>query len=509
MGLVVLLGGSIFYSSVKNKEYINPQALKVWIPSGFEILKNKNINDIKMIRELENRTNSKLHFFDVRNDIENSFKTLMAAPMEMNMIYYNWSYSQLKSSYDNRIIIDLTPYIEKYMPNLKARFADNPTLYQHTSPNKSYYFPTLVKNNYSDIVLAMRSDWARQANIKKIETLQDYINVIIKQKELFREKKLHNQSKFYLGLSGYQNHIDVLMNAFNTSSSIYWNTKKTKLIYGPASDEFREYLKFLKSLTKQDLLDPTNFNKDNVDFEKYFLNNESASIIAPYDEAIKLERYSNKNQDNISLEFLPLLANLNNYNPKYSATKVLNSGWAITSNTSEEDRIKLVKTIDYLYSDEGIELMNWGILNETFTENNAVKKFRPNILDENDVYQIAISDYVKGDLLYSDNKVSYSMLDEEGKKIINENRFKEDYSFVAANAYYTKEEQEELNNLKVAINTFMEETTMNFIFKEIDPSKDVHWEEYLDTLSKMGLSRYMEIETNAWKRMNENSYNGD
>ena len=496
------------YSSVNNKEYIDPQAIKIWMPSGFEILKNKNINDIKMIKELEKRTNSNFHFFEVSNDIENSFKTLMATPMEMNMIYYNWTYSQLKSSYDNRIIIDLTPYIEKYMPNLKARFAENPTLYQYACPNKCYYFPTLIKNNYSDIVLAMRTDWVKKANIKKIETLQDYVKVMLQQKKLFNEKKLQNQSNFYLGLSGYQNNIDVLMNAFNTSSSIYWNTERTKLIYGPASDEFRKYLIFLKSLTKQDLLDPTNFDKNNVDFEKYFLNNESASIIASYDEAIKLERYSNKNKDNISLEFLPLLANLNNYNSKYSVTKVLNSGWVITSNTSEQDRIKLVRAIDYLYSDEGIELMNWGILNETFTENNGSKKFKPNILDENDAYQIAISDYVKGDLLYSDNNVSYSMLDEKGKKVINENRFKKDYSFIEPKAYYIKEEQEELNNLNISINTFMEETTMNFIFKKIDPSNDKQWKEYIDTLSKMGLPRYLEIETNAWKRMNENSYKG-
>lgn len=507
IGIMILLGGSIFYSSVKNKENIDPQAIKIWMPSGLEILKKKDINNIEMIQELEKRTNTNLHFFGVSGDISSSFNTLMASPMEMNMIYYNWTDSQLKSSYDNGIIIDLTPYIEKYMPNLKARFAENSVLYQYSSPGgKCYYFPAVVKNNYSDIVLAMRSDWIKQTNIGKIETLQDYLKVMLEQKKLFNEKKLINQSDFYLGLSGYQNYIDILMNAFNTSSSIYWNSEKTKLIYGPASNEFREYLKFLKSLAKQNLLDPTNFDNNQVDFEKYFLNSESASIIVPYDEAVKLEKYSIANKDNISLEFLPLLANLNNYNQKYSNVKVLNSGWVITSNTSEEDRIKLVKMIDYLYSDEGIELMNWGVLNKTFTEDKGIKKFKPDILGNDEVYQVAISDHVKGDLIYSDNNVSYSMLDEQGKKIINENRFKKDYSFIEPRGYYTKEEQEELSDLKTAINTFMEETTMNFILKDIDPNNDEQWKEYVDTLNKMGLPRYLQIEMDAWKRMNGNRY---
>ena len=49
---------------------------------------------------------------------------------------------------------------------------------------------------------------------------------------------------------------------------------------------------------------------------------------------------------------------------------------------------------------------------------------------------------------------------------------------------------------------------MNFIYSSIDPSDDGDWQDYLDTLESFGMEEYLEIQLDAWERMQLRQYEG-
>ena len=60
--------------------------------------------------------------------------------------------------------------------------------------------------------------------------------------------------------------------------------------------------------------------------------------------------------------------------------------------------------------------------------------------------------------------------------------------------------------MKTALESFTEETSMNFIFQSIDPSDDLQWQEYLDVLYGLGLEQYLDMELQASERMEAVTY---
>ena len=55
----------------------------------------------------------------------------------------------------------------------------------------------------------------------------------------------------------------------------------------------------------------------------------------------------------------------------------------------------------------------------------------------------------------------------------------------------------------MSISTFVDETSMNFIYKSIDPADDGEWQEYLDTLQSFGAEEYIRIQKAAYERMQQ------
>lgn len=493
--LTVFMGG---------KEEERTADLSIWYPGGYEILSDRELNDVEAVVQMEDCLGISCDFSGVTGELDSAFQTQMLDLEGIDAVFYRFSPEQLRSSWRNGQILDYTKYLDK-LPHLTRLFKENPLLYQYASVDgKCLLFPGVRENCFREEILGLRRDWMEQAGITEIDDLSDLEDLFRAERELFEEGKLRGQDKYFVGLSSWNGYIENLLRVFGTSKGLYWGEEG--LTYGPSTEEYRAYLIWLKSLYQEKLLDANVYETETTAFEKYFLNGTSGAILTAGNHAARLERYSKVNGDNITLEYinLDLLSKKPAiYQPKDREMQVLEFGFVINAEISEEKLMKLLKVIDYLYSDEGMELFNWGMPEKHWVMQDGRRVYRQELSGTQESYEAAMAPYVKPDMLRTDRMTALNMLAEAPRKAVLDAPEVQDYSFDRPRGYYTENEQKWLDQHEVSISTFVNETSMNFIYKSINPADDKNWQEYLDTLEEFGVKEYVEIQERAYERMQQ------
>lgn len=507
LALLIICGMSMYSSNDKIPQPTTSD-LRIWFPSGYELMKKKDMNDIAIVHELEKRLNIPLYYKNVSGDIDSMFQAQMSDLADVDMLFYNMSPSMLNAGLENERFYNYYDDIDQ-MPNLKKQFEQHPELYDKACPdNVCILFPSTKEHAYVDMVLAYRDDWAKQVGVDELTNLDDVSTMLKAQKQLFNEGQLAQQDKYYIGLSSFNSYVRILLNMFETSDSIHWDKEHKQLLYGPSTSMYRSYLLYLKDLFQHGVVDPRLFEPSMTDMEKFFLNSQSGAILTNYAHANKLSAYAYANGDSIPLTYVypyQLKEHKAIYSVEDKAYQVSDFGYVIKAGLSEQKQQQALAYIDYLYSDEGMQLYNFGIEGTHFTKEKDTKRYMDKITKENEYYPIAISTYVKPDLLRVDKMSDFTMLQQDAQTQIQETAYEDDYSFVVPKGFYTKEERELVNTIEISLATYVEETSMNFIFKDIDPSDPAQWNSFVEGMQHMGLSDYMEIQYKAYERSINNT----
>lgn len=500
--LLIICAISMYFTDDQTQEP-SQNDLRIWFPSGYEIMKKVDMNDIEIISELEKRLDIPLYYKSVSGDIASLFQTQMSDLSDVDLLYYTFDQAQITSALHNDLFMDYTAYLDK-LPHLVEQFEKHPELYQKACPNNQcVVFPATKEHAFSNLVIAYRSDWAKQAGYEQITNLTELQDMLNKERSLFEKKELKQQGTYFLGLSSYRSYINSFMRLFETSDETY--KEKDELVYGPITEEYREYLSYLKGLYQQELLDPRLYETSETDMEKFFLNSQCSAILTTYDHAKQLQAFSVVNGDDIPLSYVSmeqLYQQKDSYRKEDRRYQVLDFGYVIKAGLSEEKRNQALAYIDYLYSEEGMELTNFGIKDVHYEDTAYGKRYLSKITEGNTYYPIAISSYVKQDLLRIDASSDFTMLDEEIQQQIDMDHAFIDHSVENPDGYISEDKQELMSNIQVSLETFVQETSMKFIFRDVDPNDDEDWKDYVNGLYHMGLKEYMEIQESAMQKRN-------
>lgn len=513
--LVLFVAAAVFVLMDHGKTE-EPEAsdICIWYPSGYELLHKQTLNDVEVIRQIEEKLDVPLYFTGTSGDLDSAFSVVMGDLEGTDAVFYRFDAGQLRSSYENGQILDYREYLDR-MPNLSRLFEENPLLYQYACVDgHCLLFPSTLENAYEDVLLAVRSDWKEQAGYTRggvyAWSLAELEQMFLKQKLLFEEKRLAPMDEYFVGLSSYNGFIEHLLPLYKTSAGLYWNQDRDGLIYGPSTEEYRRFLTDMKRMYQEGLLDSHIYDSSDTNFEKYLLNSTSSAVLATSGQIEKLEGYAAENGDSLPLEYINLYSMAGEeavlYDAKGRKDRVLEFGFVINSDIGEEKLEKLLRFIDYLYSDEGMEYTNWGEPGRHYEEQDGLRVYSPKLLKDGEYYGISMALYVKQDLLRTDRSVNLNMSSEKSRKCILLRSYEADRSFTEPKGYYSEEGAFSRSDLKTALESFTEETSMNFIFQSIDPSDDLQWQEYLDALYGLGLEQYLEMELQASERMEAVTY---
>ncbi|MFV0504929.1 MAG: hypothetical protein ACK5LT_13335 [Lachnospirales bacterium] len=406
------------------------------------------------------------------------------------------------------IVLDILKYSDylEYYPNF-VKETNGGEAYAYNNDGTAYYFmdgfenPENITGAQSFTSFAYRFDILKNNNLVPASTLDEFNKLCEKLQELIDNGTIDanyvmsNSDKNYSFYRGF-------VGIFHTWDTTYWNGEKWS--FGPVEDNFREMLKYLNGLYNKGFIDPE-FATDNGDYctEKAVTGNH---LIVPTLWAGMAKMWNTQSTDETQEWGLAYLPENSAYGTPWKwgsrqTGKSLKDSMGVIISSDTEYPEWVVRMIDYQYSDEMIEMMNWGIEGETYTVNNGDHAFTEGILSAEDPVQAA-ADYGIMSSSACRTGIPFTPLTFEAstEMIPEEPWWNSDDGFYSGKYWFesgkiggdesvspydrppvlvlSDEEATTKAEFTISCETYAKENSLKFITGELDINDDAAWESY-------------------------------
>jgi len=487
-------------------------------PSGYPIVKEKvtinlmyskgptqgDWNELIYMKEMEKLTNIKMNGMAVDSTAFEEKKNLAFASGDLPDLI--WGGISIKDEHDYGVVGKvLQPYndlIDKYAPNFKKTMATYKDLKAKLSApdGKIYQLPYIADTlTVADSTLYMRMDWLTRTGLKKPTTTAELYNVA---------KAFQKLDPSYIPVSPYV--WDTLkmyfINAFGPYAEMWYDKDaQSKVVFVPATDSYKEMLKYLNKLYAEKLLDNEVFTqKPEVVMAK---SKENKVGMMTFGTLLLPTNFASGKYE---VELIVPLTSEFSSKPKvrdYPAKIGLGYGGMTNRNKYPE---ATMRWIDINYSDEDVApglntLSVWlGIRGVTWEYTNA---------DRSEYRRIIPADTKYSEVEYMTQKVSpgwglcklvfFAVPTGSFSQAMKANESVKNYFPYAVAPFpvqylrYTKEEQARVNTLRTDLETYVRQMEAKFV-SGAEPF--ANWDAYLANLKKIGLDEFLKILQAAYDR---------
>lgn len=403
-------------------------------------------------------------------------------------------------------LVPLNELIEKHAPNIKKFFEEYPQAvnYSGNGDGNIYFIPCSINNMEIGVskIYMVRQDWLDKLGLKVPTTIDEYHDMLVafKTKDpngngiadeipyFDREKGIYGILALY-GLPSYASH-----SGFD---------KNGEYFFAPITEEYKQAMKTAAQWRKEGLIDEEIFTRNNAR-EQLFGQNLAG---ATYDWTISTTGFNDIFAETVpGINIVPMRPVKNTKGDVYSVgvtSPYNNTGWGISTQVSKEDQIEIIKYMDYFMSDEGRDLMSYGIEGLSYTKDENGKL----IWSEAALaHETGVMDYLSsigalnfiGTVRRAD--VDRSLRSEVGLKAIE--LYSQDILATPwVQPIYTPEEIKVLDPISENIDTAIKEQQQKWFYGKEDV--DATWDAYIKKLESIGLDKYIEIVKTAAERMNK------
>lgn len=267
--------------------------------------------------------------------------------------------------------LPLDDLIDQYAPNIKKYLVENKEAMAQcaASDGKIYGIPML-----SAIRTAMgyniRQDWLDELNLEAPVTIDDWYNVLT----AFKTHDLNGNGAgdvtpliFDRAWENYfMNFADAWGIELNGTND-YWMIKDGKAVFAPILPETKEFLTTMAKWYTEGLIDSEFITREDTN-NYHILNNKAGATCywTGYVAAqnVNEEVLANDPDTNWQVIQPPVLTAGQEPKTYSQQAAVVNYSWGISS--SAENAVDIIKMFDYVYSDEGSMLFNFGIEGESY-----------------------------------------------------------------------------------------------------------------------------------------------
>lgn len=401
-------------------------------------------------------------------------------------------------------LIPLDDLIEKHAPNLKAFFEENPEVrkYSGIGDGKIYFIPNLTegKGNLISETYFIRQDWLDKLGLKTPTTIQEYHDVLL----AFKTQDPNGNGKadeipYFCSIRN----LNGLVQLFGTTTWHHADYKTGDYRFGPATEEYRNAMRELSKWFKEGLIDNEIFTRKSAR-EQLFGQNLGGST---HDYIVNTVKYNDILKESVPgfnlVGFLPP-ENANGDVVSFGALSKLNGrGWGISSTTDEKDLETLIKYFDFWMSEEGSDLISYGVEGVTYTrdENGEIVWS-----DEAYAHQGGITGYLfengTGHYIGAQRRsdLDRALCSENGKAV---------YDLYYGSGVLTphvlpaldfnEEEAAAISKYGTNVSTILDEYTQKWILGKADV--DATWDEYINKLNNQGLQEYTGAYKSAYARV--------
>ncbi len=233
-------------------------------------------------------------------------------------------------------------------------------------------------------LIGIRMDLLAEQNIATPTTFDEYYDALLKIKEAHPEMygfSTRNGTNYLIGNFAYSMGTGGFP-TFNTTRGMYLEPATNTYVYGPTDEKFTRVVEFLRKAYADGILHPdyANMDKDTM-FEKL----SNGELMSVYDNNSFISRTYNPALQQINPEaYFDILEPLKDQDGNIRAYRY-NKDWTdnvavISSRTEHPERI--VEMMNWLYTEEGSLLSNFGVEGEHYDMVDGVPTIKQELIDE-------------------------------------------------------------------------------------------------------------------------------
>ncbi|MFE5320649.1 extracellular solute-binding protein [Paenibacillus sp. NPDC056579] len=515
----------------ENKQ--SPTANKVNPPGQFPIVNEKiklkvlvrgnslveNFNTNGYTKWLENKTNVQVEWIvtDEKNYLEQLNLVLSSGDLPDVILNMGISPEQQMVYGEQGVFVSFTDLIEKYGPNTKKIFQEMPEVKDAvTAPGNKVYSLPYVNECYHcsmNFKMYVYKPWLDKLGLKEPATLDEFYQML----KAFKEKDPNGNGKpDELALAGATG-TRTLIDPFIMNSFIYDDGMKRMIVNGGKIDvvynkpEWKAGLQYLNKLYKEGLIAPQSFTQDDAGLKKIAENPDIAiagAMPAHSPSTITIV----EGPSGRWLDYQPI-APLKGPSGKQTAFwnpyDKIRSGNFIMTNTNKYPEATM-RWADVMYDFEANLYSNFGVENSSWSwpqpgdlgrdgqpakyrllipfgrvQNEGWAQYGLNYRTDKDWYagQAVLKLPDKEKMYYDITKKNYEP-------------FKPDIKTLVPPLFFPPSDSQVLAELDKTINDYVKTMIARFVTGDADIEKE--WNNYVSTLDKMNLKKYLEIYQKAY-----------
>lgn len=460
-------------------------------------------NENAFFQELEKRTNVHIEFQTVPQGSTDAFNLMIASGELPDLIYGPGSYQDgMDAAIDDGYYLDLTKYLDTYLSDYNKLRTKNADMERNSATDSGRI--AAVYQIYQTpqppwMGLMIRKDWLDELGLQVPKTTSEWETVLT----AFKEKE-GAYAPLSLGgpLGFYGQGFGVASGTGVFSDS--WINMDGKVTFNDTTDQMKEFLTVLADWYKKGLIDPDFMTKQSAFFaDTAMVTTGQTGVFNSMYTMADMFKATSKDSDFDVIAIRNPLPDSGAVGKVGFVTPVI-GGAAMAVSADSKNKEIAMKWLDYLFTEEGALLANYGIENDTFTYNGEGKPVFSEKITKNTeglamaqamaLYTLPPSllpcyyDWTRE--LAGVSESSVDMMSVWGEQ-------KVDYNY-PAQATMTNDENKEFASLYSNIQTYSSEWITQFITGVHDINTE--WDDYVNTIKELGIDRCVEIKQGALDR---------
>ncbi|MDR1531735.1 MAG: extracellular solute-binding protein [Clostridiales bacterium] len=322
--------------------------------------------------EIYKRTGVKLEIEAIPgSDFSEKQQTMIATNNMPDILYDTYNIPDFAASGVFAVVSD---YLD-IMPNFSALLAETPDFKKLYIEGNLYYIPVMGRYIYRFGRSPMiRADLLAETGLSEPETFDDLYALLKAIKDKYPDTyPLANRN-------GTANLFTCLAYSFGSGNSMYFEPDQGKYLFGQAHEEFEPVLEFLANLYAEGLLDPDYAVASSSQWQEKLASGRSSfffdnpSFAANFNKALA--------ETDPAMKFAPIPIPASANGPARGLFYEKHDRGATTIGASSQNVDIAMRLMDFLYSEEGCDLTNFGLEGRQYTVSDDVYTLDPGIVAE-------------------------------------------------------------------------------------------------------------------------------
>lgn len=457
-------------------------------------------NDMPIIKEIMDKTGIIFKWEPAPSDgdqYKEKFNILIAGG-DIPDIMINSDKLVLNRGGVNGVFEPLNDYIDKYMPNVKAKLEGKPEVAKAiTNYDGNIYYLARMTAVKPLNILIVRQDWLDKLGLKAPTTSEEMYNVL----KAFKDNDPNGNGQadeIPFTCRGKLNSLSPFFESFGLFGKDAFFVEDGKVKFTYTDPRYKEGLEYVNKLYKEKLIDNEYLTNDLNIWQSRLTTGISGMT---YDVFIRVEYLNNLLENPVFTGMVPLkrpdgvAATMDQQNPT-------GSGASISSKSKYKEEI--AKFFNWMYSEEGILTTNFGVEGLTYEMVDGEPKYTDLVMkDPNNspLVQLFKLGFRDAWPYYTDIRYENEMGSESQNKLRDTIAEHIIPNYPMHSFSYTEEEQKVMTNVYPQIETYFNEMVNKFIMGTESLDK---FDEYVEKINQLGLEEVLKVQQAAYDRYNAN-----